>query len=48
VATLAAGVGGLFIPALVNIERDRDDHPESATPHEAKLVSPALDRAEGI
>jgi DHA3 family macrolide efflux protein-like MFS transporter len=46
--TLAAGVAGLFIPALVNIERERDDHPEPAEPHAARLVAPTLDRAEGI
>jgi len=27
VVTLAAGVGGLFIPSLVNLEQERDDYP---------------------
>jgi DHA3 family macrolide efflux protein-like MFS transporter len=48
VVTLAAGVGGLFIPALINIERERDDHPEIAEPQVAVLAAPTLDRAEGI
>jgi DHA3 family macrolide efflux protein-like MFS transporter len=37
-ATLLMGVIGFLIPALVNIERERDDHPEPA----AESVAPSL------
>lgn len=46
--TITASIAGYFIPSLINIEQDRDDHVEPTVPHEPIQAAPVMEAAEGF
>ena len=46
--TIIIGLAGFFIPSLVNIERDRDDHIEEADREPSRHLAPVMETVERI
>lgn len=46
--TILVGVAGFFVPALINLERDRDDHLKTGDDVELSQVGPMMEAAESL